>query len=106
MPEPGPSRVPSPERPTEVKFAKGISEGLTSIPSAQTGTDRGVAGVFEDFVKLVKAIGTYGLPAAIFALPLAVACFGLYFLYVGVNAPAVNMPKVGVGAFTLLFGSG
>jgi hypothetical protein len=74
--------------------------------SGETNREGGVATVIEDLIRVIKAIGTYGLPTAVFALPLVVACFGLYFLYVGVNAPAVNMPKVEVGGGTLLFGSG
>jgi hypothetical protein len=101
-----PSPVPPPERQTELNLVKAVSEELTNIPSRQSGADRGVAGLIEDLIRLVKTIGTYGLPATIFALPLLVACFGLYFLYVGVNAPAVNMARVWIGGFTLLFGSG
>ena len=59
MPEPRLSPVLPPERPTELNLVKGISEGLTSIPSPQTGADRGLAGVIEDLIRLVKE--TWGL---------------------------------------------
>ena len=68
--------------------------------------DAGLTTVFRNLRELMEGIHSYGLATAVFALPLVVACFGLYFLFEGVNAPVVNMAKVGVGGFTLLFGSG
>jgi hypothetical protein len=74
--------------------------------AVQTNEDRGLSSIFRYLRELMEGIHSYGLATVVFALPLVVACFGLYFLYEGVNTPVVNMAKVGVGGFTLLFGSG
>jgi hypothetical protein len=83
-----------------------ITSGALQDRASQTDADRGLISIFRYLKELMEGIHSYGLATAVFALPLVVACFGLYFLYEGVNTPVVNMAKVGVGGFTLLFGSG
>jgi hypothetical protein len=83
-----------------------ISSGGLPDRASQTDTNRDLSSVFRYLRELMEGIHSYGLATAVFALPLVVACFGLYFLYEGVNVPVVNIAKVSVGGCTLLFGSG
>jgi hypothetical protein len=87
-------------------MAEEITSGGLRDRASQTDADRGLTSVFRYLKELIESIHSYGLATVVFGLPLVVACFGLYFLYEGANAPVVNMAKVGVGGFTLLFGSG
>ena len=83
-----------------------LTSGGLPDRASQTDTDGGPGSVFRYLRELMEGIHSYGLATAVFSLPLVVACFGLYFLYEGVNTSVVNIAKVGVGGFTLLFGSG
>jgi hypothetical protein len=90
--------------------ATGITDHLPSrgpsSPSPEAGTAAGPIEVVRGFLQIVAAIGQYGVIAATFALPLVVACFGLYFLWIAVSGPEANGAKIGVGIFTIVFGSG
>src|SRR5437667_9569475 len=60
--------------------------------------------VFDQLGKVVVAIGKYGVSAVIFALPTVIGCFGIYFLWIAVNAAEASTAKISVGIF--VFGSG
>ncbi|MFY9559150.1 MAG: hypothetical protein WAQ52_02850 [Terriglobales bacterium] len=96
-------------KPTPSGVVTGISERFGNRGLGDRSPEAGGGGpteVVRDFGEIAAVIGKYGVTTAIFALPLVVACFGLYFLWIAVNGPAVNMAKVGVGIFTVVFGSG
>ena len=64
----------------------------------------GPGNIIEQLMKLVQAAGKYGLATVIFAFPVVVGCYGLYFLWLGVSGPQANMAKIGVGMFATVFG--
>ena len=86
----------------------GIDERLAkqSVSNASREGEASPTDVFTHLSEVIASIGRYGITTAIFALPLVVACFGLYFLWVAVNGPEVVTAKVVVGIFTVVFGSG
>ena len=82
-------------RPTAVTDDKDRISGIT-----EAGT------VFDQLGKVVVAIGKYGVSAVIFALPTVIGCFGIYFLWIAVNAAEARTAKISVGIFATVFGSG
>lgn len=64
------------------------------------------AGILEDLGSVVKLAGKYGLATMIFAFPVVMGCYGLYFLWLAVSTPEVNVGKAMVGVFTTLVGPG
>jgi hypothetical protein len=67
-------------------------------------TDAGT--IFDQLRKVVEAIGKYGVSTVIFALPTVIGCFGIYFLWIAVNAAEASTAKISVGIFATVFGSG
>src|SRR6266404_5282021 len=61
--------------------------------------------VVEDLIKIANVVGKYGVSVVIFAFPPLVGCFGLYFMWITMNESQVNMAKVTVGIFAVVFGS-
>jgi hypothetical protein len=93
---------PQGQKLTSFELPKQVS-GDTPSQGESTASPGSVLG---SLLNVIAAIGKYGVTTAIFALPLVVTCFGLYFVWNGVNAATVNGAKVGVGLFTVVFGSG
>jgi hypothetical protein len=110
MPEPKPSPLTQPDRPTAFNAVAGLAQTVTNADvkgkSLEASSDQGAGGAIRDLVEIANAIGKYGVASVIFAMPCVVACFGLYFMSIGVNAAQVNMAKVWVGIFDTVFGSG
>ena len=66
------------------------------LPSQLGG---GPGAIFKQLLEVAQAIGKYGLATVIFAFPVVLGCYGLYFLYLAVSTPQVNMGKAVVGMF-------
>jgi len=66
----------------------------------------GPAGVIEQVMKVAQVVGRYGLTTVIFAFPVVLGCYGLYFLWLAASAPQANMAQVIVGIFATIFGPG
>ena len=64
------------------------------------------ANIVTQVMELARVIGKYGLATVIFAFPVVLGCYGLYFLWLAVSTPQVNMAKAMVGMFTTLFSPG
>ena len=83
-------------RPTGMNDDRDLSSQLGGGPAA----------IFKQLLEVVQAIGKYGLATVIFAFPVVLGCYGLYFLYLAVSTSQVNMGKAVVGMFTTLFSPG
>ncbi len=66
----------------------------------------------EDLRSIVKSLkeiaevgGKYGVSVVIFAFAPLVGCFGLYFMWITMSDSQLNMAKVSVGVFAVVFGS-
>ena len=66
----------------------------------------GPAAIFKQLLDVVQAIGKYGLATVIFAFPVVLGCYGLYFLYLAVSTSQVNMGRAVVGMFATIFSPG
>ncbi|PYX32543.1 MAG: hypothetical protein DMG77_03125 [Acidobacteria bacterium] len=82
--------------PTSINDNRDISSHLDGTP----------ADIFRRLTEVVQLAGKYGLATVIFAFPVVMGCYGLYFLWLAVSTPEVNMGKAMVGMFTTLVGPG
>ena len=73
------------------------------IPSRLGGGPGDIVGQVGEVAKL---IGKYGVATAIFAFPVVMGCYGLYFLWIAVSTAQVNVAKAMVGMFATLVGPG
>jgi hypothetical protein len=67
---------------------------------------RGPADIVKQVVELVHAISKYGVITLIFAFPVLLGCYGLYFLWLAVSTPQLNVGKMAIGMFATIFGPG
>lgn len=66
----------------------------------------GPAVIIDQLIKVAQVVGKYGLATVIFAFPVVMGCYGLYFLWLAVSTPQVNMGRMIVGMFTTVFSPG
>jgi hypothetical protein len=71
-----------------------------------TQMGRGPADIVKQVIEVVQAISKYGLTTLIFAFPVLLGCYGLYFLWLAVSTPQLNLGKMIVGMFATIFGPG
>jgi apolipoprotein N-acyltransferase len=83
-----------------------IPTGITDNRDISSHLDRGPADIFKQLADVVQLAGKYGLATVIFAFPVVMGCYGLYFLWLAVSTPEVNTAKAVVGTFTTLVGPG
>ena len=88
--------MPDPFSTTSIQESDTVSSQVGGSPAA----------VFDQLIKVVQAVGRYGLATVIFAFPVVMGCFGLYFLSLAVGTAQLNMGRMIVGMFTTIFGSG
>ncbi|HEY1270920.1 MAG TPA: hypothetical protein VGF08_03010 [Terriglobales bacterium] len=94
-------------KPGTPELVKGIGERLRGSDAEGRESDsKGPMDIVEILLRTAVTLSKHGITTAIFALPLVVACFGLYFLWIATTAVDVNTTKVEVGIFTIVFGSG
>ena len=67
---------------------------------------RGPADIVKQVVEVIRAISKYGLTTVIFAFPVLLGCYGLYFLWLAVSTPQLNMGRMVIGMFATIFGPG
>ena len=67
---------------------------------------RGPADIVKQVVEVIRAISKYGLTTVIFAFPVLLGCYGLYFLWLAVSTPQLNMCRMVIGMFATIFGPG
>jgi|SRR5579872_2587487 len=74
-----------------------------SVPSQISGSP---VAVVDQLIKVAQVVGKYGLATVIFAFPVVMGCFGLYFLWLAVSTTQLNMGRMIVGMFTTVFSPG
>jgi hypothetical protein len=62
--------------------------------------------IIEQVIKVAQVLGQYGLATVIFAFPVVLGCYGLYFLSLAVSTPQLNTGRMVVGMFATVFGPG
>ena len=62
--------------------------------------------VVTQVLDMVRAIGRYGVTTLIFAFPVLLGCYGLYFLWLAVSTPQLNVGRMVIGMFATIFGPG
>src|SRR5438876_12350214 len=82
--------------PTSINDSRDISSHLDGTP----------ADIFRRLTEVVQLAGKYGLATVIFDFLVVMGCYGLYFLWLAVSNPDVNMGEVMVGMITHLVGPG
>ena len=64
----------------------------------------GPGSIVDQVLRVAQLVGKYGLATVIFAFPVVVGCYGLYFLWLAVSTPQVNTGRMVVGMFATVFG--
>ena len=88
--------MPDPFSTTSIQGSDTVSSQVGGSPVA----------VVDQLINVAQAVGRYGLATVIFAFPVVMGCFGLYFLSLAVGTAQLNMGRMIVGMFTTVFGSG
>lgn len=70
--------------------------------SSQIGGGPGA--IVDQVMRVAQVVGKYGLATVIFAFPVVLGCYGLYFLWLAVSTPQVNTARMVVGMFATVFG--
>lgn len=70
------------------------------MPSAED-----LRSIVKSLKELADVAGKYGVSVVIFAFAPLVGCFGLYFMWIAMSDAQLNMAKVVVGMFAVVFGS-
>jgi hypothetical protein len=61
--------------------------------------------VVKSLTQIAEVAGKYGVSVVIFAFAPLVGCFGLYFMWMTMSNSQLNIAKVIVGVFAIVFGS-
>ncbi len=85
--------MPAPLVPASIHENRDVSSQLS-----------GPAAVIDQFLKVAQVVSKFGLATIIFAFPVVMGCYGLYFLWVAVNTPQVEVPTAVVGMCLTLMG--
>ena len=88
--------MPDPFSTTSIQGSDTVSSQVGGSPVA----------VVDQLINVAQAVGRYGLATVIFAFPVVMGCFGLYFLWLAVGTPQLNMGRMIVGMFTTIFSPG
>jgi hypothetical protein len=70
------------------------------MPSAED-----LRSVVKSLTQIAEVAGKYGVSVVIFAFAPLVGCFGLYFMWMTMSDLQLNIAKVIVGVFAVVFGS-